>query len=70
MAYGKTDEFGHRAVENVVTPNDFQATIMRLFGLDFKQLLYHYNGQKQIITNGRPAKVVAPILENPPKELG
>ncbi len=69
MAYGKTDEFGHRAVENVVTPNDFQATIMRLFGLDYKQLLYHYNGQEQIITNGRPAKVVSPILENPPEDL-
>ncbi|QDT98871.1 DUF1501 domain-containing protein [Gimesia aquarii] len=69
MAFGKTDEFGHRAVENVVTPNDFQATIMRLFGLDFKQLLYHYNGQEQIITNGRPAKVVSPILENPPEAL-
>ncbi|QDU11514.1 DUF1501 domain-containing protein [Gimesia aquarii] len=69
MAFGKTDEFGHRAVENVVTPNDFQATIMRLFGLDFKELLYHYNGQEQIITNGRPAKVVSPILENPPEAL-
>lgn len=69
MAYGKTDEFGHRAVENVVTPNDFQATIMRLFGLDYKQLLFHYNGQEQIITNSRPAKVVSPILENPPEEL-
>ena len=28
MAYGKTDEFGHRAVENIVTPNDFQATLL------------------------------------------
>ncbi len=26
MTYGATDEVGHRAVENVVTPNDFQAT--------------------------------------------
>ncbi|MEZ6121864.1 MAG: DUF1501 domain-containing protein [Planctomycetaceae bacterium] len=26
MTYGNTDEFGHRAVENVVTPNDYQAT--------------------------------------------
>jgi len=66
MAYGKTDEFGHKAVENVVTPNDFQATIMRLFGLDHKQLMYHHNGQEQIITNNRPAKVVSEILESPP----
>ena len=69
MAFGKTDEFGHRAVENVVTPNDFLATIMRLFGLDYKQLLYHHNGQEQMITNGRPAKVVSEILEKPPETL-
>ncbi|MEZ6064076.1 MAG: DUF1501 domain-containing protein, partial [Planctomycetaceae bacterium] len=30
MTYGNTDEFGHRAVENVVTPNDYQATLMSL----------------------------------------
>ena len=34
MTYGATDEFGHHAVENVVTPNDYQATLMSLFGLD------------------------------------
>ena len=30
MTYGATDEVGHRAAENVVTPNDFQATILHL----------------------------------------
>lgn len=70
MTFGKTDEFGHRAVENVVTPNDFQATIMRLFGLDYKNLLFLYNGQEQIITNGRPANVVSEILEKPPESQG
>ena len=58
QAYGATDEFGHRAVEDVVTPNDFQATVMRLFGLDFEQLVYLTNGQEQIITNRRPARVI------------
>lgn len=62
MTFGKTDEFGHKAVENVVTPNDFQATVMSLFGLDYQQLLYHHNGQEQMITNGRPARVVSDIL--------
>jgi len=42
---------------------------MRLFGLDYKQLLYHHNGQEQMITNGRPAKVVSEILEKPPETL-
>ena len=34
MTYGATDEVGHRAAENVVTPNDFQATLLHLLGLD------------------------------------
>lgn len=62
LAYGKTDEFGHRAVENVVTPNDFQATLMKQFGLNYEELIYLHNGQEQIITNKRPAKVVDEIL--------
>jgi hypothetical protein len=66
MTYGKTDDFGHRAVENIVTPNDYQATLMHLFGLDCKQLVYHHNGQEQIITNNRPARVVHDILKHPP----
>ncbi len=62
MAYGKTDEFGHKAVENVVTPNDFQATIMHLFGLDHQKVTYPYNNMAQVITANRPARVVAELL--------
>ena len=68
MTYGETDDFGHRAVENIVTPNDYQATVMHLFGIDHKQLLYHHNGQEQIITNRRPARVVTDIMESPPAD--
>ncbi|MEO1971092.1 MAG: DUF1501 domain-containing protein, partial [Pirellulaceae bacterium] len=63
MSYGATDEFGHRAVDGIVTPNDFQATIMHLFGLDQSQLVYVHNGQEQIITNGRSSRVVKEILQ-------
>lgn len=62
LAYGKTDEFGHKAVENVVTPNDFQATVMHLFGLDHERVYYPQNNSKQILTSGRPARVVKEIL--------
>jgi hypothetical protein len=66
MTYGETDEFGHRAVTNVVTPNDFQATLLNLFGLDHAKLLYLHNGQEQQITSGRPARVVSEILKHAP----
>ena len=62
LAYGATDEFGHRAVENVVTPNDYQATLFHLFGLDWNKLVYHHSGQKHLVTAGRPAKVVDDLL--------
>lgn len=62
MTFGKTDDFGHHAVENVVTPNDFQATIMHLFGLNWEQVVYPHNNQLQIVTANRAARVVKEIL--------
>jgi len=60
--YGATDEVGHRAASNVVTPNDFQATLLHLFGLDHSRLVYHANGREQRLTDGRPARVVREII--------
>ncbi len=62
QAFGATDDVGHRAVENIVTPNDFQATILHLFGLDHNRLIYHANGREQRLTDGRPARVVKEIV--------
>jgi hypothetical protein len=62
MTFGATDEFGHKAVENVVTPNDFQATIMHLFGLQWDKVVYPYNNQQQIVTANRPTRVVNEIM--------
>jgi hypothetical protein len=62
MTFGATDDFGHKAVENIVTPNDYQATLLHLFGLDAKKLIFQTNGQEQIVTAGREAKVVSEIL--------
>jgi hypothetical protein len=63
MTFGATDDVGHRAVEDVVTPNDFQATILHLFGMDHNRLVYHANGREQRLTDGRPARVVREILQ-------
>jgi hypothetical protein len=62
MAFGKTDEFGHKAVEQLVTPNDFQATVMHLFGLDHTKVSFPYNNTQQFITSNRPARVVRELL--------
>ena len=62
MTYGETDEFGHRAVTNKVTANDYQATVMKLFGIDHNKLIFHHNGQEQKLTNNRPCRVVDDII--------
>ena len=46
----------------VVPPNDYQATLLHLLGLDHTKLVYHSNGREQRLTDGRPARVVAEIL--------
>ncbi|WP_437187902.1 DUF1501 domain-containing protein [Planctomicrobium sp. SH668] len=63
--YGETDEFGHHVAKDRVTPNDFQATLLHQFGLDYRELLYKYNGQEQMITNKRDAQIVTGILNQP-----
>lgn len=62
MTYGATDDFGHRAVDKVVTPNDYQATLFHLFGLDHTKLVYYYNAQPQQMTAGRTARVIEEII--------
>ncbi|MEX2560458.1 MAG: DUF1501 domain-containing protein, partial [Pirellulales bacterium] len=45
MAYGATDEFGFRAVENRLHIHDLHATILHLLGLDHERLTYRYAGR-------------------------
>lgn len=62
MAFGETDEFGHRASVDKVTPNDLQATLLHLFGLEHEQLKFRYNGREQQLTDGRECRIVREIL--------
>ncbi|MGY8731807.1 MAG: DUF1501 domain-containing protein [Pirellulales bacterium] len=51
FSYGATDEFGHRAVENISTVYDFHATILHLLGLDHKRLTFYHNGIERRLTD-------------------
>lgn len=61
FTYGATDEFGYKAVENVVDVHDFHATILHLLGLDHERLTYYYNGLERRLTDVH-GKVVEEIL--------
>jgi hypothetical protein len=50
-SYGATDEFGHRAVENVATIHDLHATMLHLLGLDHERLTFYHNGIQRRLTD-------------------
>ena len=51
VAYGATDEFGARAVENKVHVHDYHATLLALMGFDHEKLTYRYNGRDFRLTD-------------------
>lgn len=51
MTYGATDEFGYRAVEDVVTVHDLHATILHLLGIDHERLTYRWGGRDLRLTD-------------------
>ncbi len=60
--YGQTDEFGHKAVENVVTHSDYHATLLHLFGFEHDRLIYRRNNQEQSLVDKQPCRIVGEIL--------
>ena len=61
LAYGATDEFGHKAVEDKVHMHDLHATLLHLLGLDHEHLTYRYAGRDFRLTDVH-GKVVKGIL--------
>jgi len=60
--YGKTDDFGHRAVENPVSVHDFHATILHLLGLHHQKLFFTRSGLEERLTGVEPPRVVKEIV--------
>ncbi len=61
FSYGATDEFGYRAVDNVVSVNDVHATMLYLLGIDHQKLTYRFQGRDFRLTDVS-GEVVKPIL--------
>lgn len=49
--YGATDDFGFKAVQNVVSIHDLHATMLHLLGFDHEQLTYKYAGRDFRLTD-------------------
>jgi hypothetical protein len=51
LAYGATDDFGFKAVENRVSIHDLHATILNQLGIDHTALTYRYAGRDFRLTD-------------------
>lgn len=60
--HGATDEWGHRAVENVVTQHDFHCTLLHSMGIEAESLTHLHNNQPVALVEPGQGKVVEEIL--------
>ena len=51
QVYGETDEFGFKAVNDIVSVHDLHATILNLLGFDHEKLTYRYAGRDFRLTD-------------------
>ncbi len=61
FSYGQTDEFGAKAIENLVHMHDLHATLLHLLGIDHEKLTYRYAGRDFRLTDVY-GKVISGIL--------
>jgi hypothetical protein len=61
ITHGATDELGYSAVHDVVHVNDLHATILALFGVDHRRLVYRFQGRDFRLTDVA-GQVIKPIL--------
>ena len=59
--FGATDEYGYRALEDVLTIHDLHATILHLLGLNHEKLTFRYSGRDFRLTDVH-GQVIRPIL--------
>jgi hypothetical protein len=61
--HGETDEIGWNPIRDAVHVNDFQATLLHLFGVDHLRLTYRHQGADARLTNiTRESKVIQQLL--------
>ncbi|HIK93325.1 MAG TPA: DUF1501 domain-containing protein [Planctomycetes bacterium] len=61
--HGETDEVGWNPVIDPVHVNDFQATLLKLFGLDDRKLTFRHQGADKRLTNiTREAAVIEELI--------
>ena len=63
ITYGETDDIGWSVVKDPVHANDFQATLLHLFGMDHQKLTFRHRGADQRLTSiTRQSTIIRDLL--------
>jgi len=62
VVHGETDDFSYNIVRDPVHVRDFQATVLRLFGIDHERFSYNYQGLNVRLTGVEKAEPVKAIM--------
>ena len=65
LSWGSTDDFGYKAVDNVVTVHDLHATMLHALGLDHERVTYPHEGRPGSLTDVAitQARMIPQLLE-------
>jgi hypothetical protein len=70
VSHGETDDIGWDVVKDPVHINDFQATLLELFGVNHLKLNYRHQGaDKRLTTIIRQSKPISNLIACPPRHL-
>jgi hypothetical protein len=56
LVHGRTDDFGYKSVEDVVSVHDLQATLLHALGLDHRRLTFPHDGRDDSLTDADVSK--------------
>jgi hypothetical protein len=60
--HGETDEFCYNVVRDPVHVRDFNATVLRLLGMNHERFTFKFQGLEQKLTGVVPAKVIPELM--------
>jgi hypothetical protein len=60
--HGQTDDFCYNVVKDPVHVRDFNATVLRLLGMNHERFTFKFQGLEQKLTGVVPAKVVTGLI--------
>jgi hypothetical protein len=62
IGYGQTDDYCYNIVRDPVHVRDFNATLLRLLGIDHEKLTFKFQGLDQKLTGPVPASIVPGLI--------